>query len=48
LLVEKGDIHRRGFLGDGEGREMIEKLILNSGKRVGKDEISNPAQLPTA
>jgi len=29
-------------------REMIEKLILNSGKIVGKDEISGPAQLPTA
>jgi integrase len=29
-------------------REMIEKLILNSGKKVGKDEISKPAQLPTA
>ena len=33
-------------------REMIEKLILNSGKNsgkiVGKDEISGPAQLPTA
>jgi integrase len=29
-------------------REMIEKLILNSGKLVGKDEISKPAQLPTA
>jgi integrase len=29
-------------------REMIEKLILNSGKIVGKDEISEPAQLPTA
>jgi hypothetical protein len=28
-------------------REMIEKLILNSGKIVGKDEISRPAQLPT-
>ena len=29
-------------------REMIEKLILNSGKLVGKDESSKPAQLPTA
>jgi integrase len=29
-------------------REMIEKLILNSGKMVEKDEISKPAQLPTA
>ena len=29
-------------------REMIEKLILNSGKLVGKDEISRPAQLSTA
>jgi hypothetical protein len=29
-------------------REMIEKLILNSGKIVGKDEISRPAQIPTA
>ena len=29
-------------------REMIEKLILNSGKKVGKDESSKPAQLPTA
>jgi integrase len=29
-------------------REMIEKLILNSGKIVGKDEISQPTQLPTA
>jgi len=29
-------------------REQIEKLILNSGKIVGKDEISEPAQLPTA
>ncbi|MDO9349841.1 MAG: hypothetical protein Q7U55_01220, partial [Deltaproteobacteria bacterium] len=29
-------------------REMIEKLILNSGKIVGKDEISQPAQIPTA
>jgi len=29
-------------------REMIEKLILNSGKIVGKDESSIPAQLPTA
>jgi len=28
-------------------REMIEKLILNSGKLVGKDETSNPTQLPT-
>jgi hypothetical protein len=28
--------------------EMIEKLILNSGKIAGKDEISRPAQLPTA
>jgi integrase len=32
----------------GYQREMIEKLILNSGKIVGKDEISKPAQLPTA
>jgi len=29
-------------------REMIEKLILNSGKIVGKDEISISNQLPTA
>jgi integrase len=29
-------------------REQIEKLILNSGKIVGKDEISKPAQVPTA
>jgi integrase len=29
-------------------REMIEKLILNSGKIVGKDEISISTQLPTA
>ena len=29
-------------------REQIEKLILNGGKIVGKDEISSPAQLPTA
>jgi len=29
-------------------REMIEKLILNSGKLVGKDEISISKQLPTA
>ena len=29
-------------------KEMIEKLILNSGKLVGKDESSKPAQLPTA
>ena len=29
-------------------REQIEKLILNSGKIVGKDEISRPAQIPTA
>jgi hypothetical protein len=36
LLVEEGDIHRRGFLGDGEGREMIEKLILNSGEKSRK------------
>lgn len=32
----------------GYQREMIEKLILDSGKIVGKDEISGPAQLPTA
>jgi hypothetical protein len=29
-------------------REMIEKLILNSGKIMGKDEILQPAQLPSA
>ena len=29
-------------------REMIEKLILNSGKIVGKDEIVISNQLPTA
>jgi len=29
-------------------REMIEKLILNSGKIVGKDEIARPTELPTA
>jgi integrase len=29
-------------------REMIEKLILNSGKIVGNGEISQPTQLPTA
>jgi integrase len=29
-------------------REQIEKLILNSGRIVGKDEISKTAQLPTA
>ena len=29
-------------------REMIEKLVLNSGKKVGKNEISNPSQIPTA
>jgi site-specific recombinase XerD len=32
----------------GYQREMIEKLILNSGKIVGKDEISISDQLPTA
>jgi hypothetical protein len=29
-------------------REMIEKLILNSGKIVGNDRIAETAQLPTA
>ena len=29
-------------------REMIEKLVINSGKIVGKHEISQPTQLPTA
>ena len=29
-------------------REMAERLVINSGKIVGKDEIRNPSQLPTA
>jgi hypothetical protein len=29
-------------------REMIEKLVINSGKIVGNGEISQPTQLPTA
>ena len=29
-------------------REQIEKLVLNSGKIVGKDEILESAQLPNA
>ena len=38
------------YIGSDESyqREMIEKLILNSGKLVGKDEISETAQLPSA
>jgi len=29
-------------------REEIEKLVINSGKIVGKDEFSRPVELPTA
>jgi len=38
------------YIGSDESyqREMIEKLILNSGKLVGKDENSISDQLPTA
>ena len=32
----------------GYQREMIEKLVINSGKILGNGEISNPANLPTA
>jgi len=36
----------RGILGDGEGRGVIEKLIINRGKIAGEDKISIYNQLP--